>query len=87
MSHRCQADLSLFLPIHLPLTRNLGAECGMTWDSWQLINIHLLAMPFPSKPVHTENPIAQAPLLPSPGVSVLRPILLKVVIAQETAGL
>lgn len=71
MSHRCQADLCFYL---------------FTFLSPET-RVHLLAMPFPSKPVHTENPIAQAPLLPSPGVSVFRPSLLKVVIAQETAVL
>ncbi|KAM7055492.1 potassium voltage-gated channel subfamily A member 2 isoform 2-T4 [Molossus nigricans] len=49
------------------------------------LSLHLLAMPLPSKPVYTENPVAQAPQLPTPGISGFRPILLKAVMVQETA--
>lgn len=72
-----------YLPVHLLPTRNLGSECGGPGTASGLL-IHLLAMPFPSKPVHTENPVARVPQRPTPGISGLRPILLKAAMVQET---
>lgn len=43
-------------------------------------------MPFLSKKIHTDSAIAQAPPLPTLGISGFIPILLKAVWAQKSAG-